>query len=126
MAVLEVQEAGVEACAACGRTMPSMKRCTQCRAVLYCGRACQLRHWGEHKEACKQLPQEMRERAHMLAERVQPKARWALEPTPHWQLGADSGLGEATTVDDRVGPGAVLRGEVSFCVPAVRSTARVC
>lgn len=126
MAVLGECEADVRvACAACGRTLPSMKRCTQCRAVLYCSRDCQVKHWGEHKESCKRLPQEMRERAHKLAERVKLQApRWGVEPTPHWKLGADSGLGEATTVDDRVGPGAVMRGEcgkvsvVRFVCPA--------
>jgi hypothetical protein len=94
-----------------------MKRCTQCRAVLYCSRDCQVKHWGKHKEACKRLPQEMRERAHKLADKVKlQEPRWGVEPTPHWKLGADCGLGEATTVDDRVGPGAVTRGEAETVV----------
>ena len=34
------------------------KRCAQCKQALYCGRACQARHWreGGHKEACKEPP----------------------------------------------------------------------
>ena len=34
------------------------KRCAQCKQALYCGRACQTRHWreGGHKNACQEPP----------------------------------------------------------------------
>ena len=41
---------GVRAC-----NVGKLKRCTQCKAVYYCSRDCQTKHWGEHKLACKQL-----------------------------------------------------------------------
>lgn len=112
MAVIEEpqQQAAVPntlACAECCRTLPSMKRCTQCRAVLYCSRECQVKHWPSHKEACKRLPQEMRERAHKLAEQVTlQEPRFNFEPTPSWKLGAPSDLDVARMEHG----GAELRG----------------
>ena len=98
MAVFEEKEQGNNelSCAACSRTLPSMKRCTQCRAVLYCSRECQVKNWALHKEECKRLPQSLRERAHKLCEKVSLQAprkfAWGNEPTPSWQLGAPSDL----------------------------------
>jgi len=82
------------ACALCARTLPSMKRCTRCRAVLYCGRECQVKHWAAHKSACNQLPEDMRERAHKLAGHVKLQAPpvTGMVPTPSWKLGAPSDL----------------------------------
>eukprot|EP00961_Rhodomonas_salina_P006683 90765-Rhodomonas_salina.1 len=40
------------ACAACGVKNSIMKRCTRCRIVYYCGRDCQVAHWGQHKVQC--------------------------------------------------------------------------
>ena len=78
------------------RTLPSMKRCTQCRSVLYCSRECQTKHWPAHKGECKQLPQDMRERAHKLADKVKlAPRRWGVEGTPSWMLGAPSDLNVA-------------------------------
>ena len=40
-------------CANCGewdRTGKSFSRCSGCMLVYYCGRECQLAHWGEHKK----------------------------------------------------------------------------
>ena len=47
------------ACAACGAAGAS-KRCARCKAVVYCGPACQRRHWtdGGHKAACVAAPDE--------------------------------------------------------------------
>ena len=95
MAVLEdtSEECASVACAVCTRTLPSMKRCTQCRAVLYCSRDCQITHWASHKEECKRLPQHLRERAHKLAAKVAlQNVGWGVEPTPSWKLGAPSDL----------------------------------
>lgn len=78
------------------RTLPSMKRCTQCRSVLYCSRECQTKHWPAHKGECKRLPQDMRERAHKLADKVKlAPQRWGVEGTPSWMLGAPSDLNVA-------------------------------
>jgi hypothetical protein len=35
----------------CGGT--GLKKCTGCKNVRYCGAACQLAHWKEHKADCK-------------------------------------------------------------------------
>jgi hypothetical protein len=47
---------GVE-CAACQAkgTLGSLSRCEKCRAVFYCNRACQRKHWteGGHKKVCR-------------------------------------------------------------------------
>ena len=38
-------------CARCGE--PSKLRCTRCKEVNYCGKACQREHWKEHKSDCR-------------------------------------------------------------------------
>jgi hypothetical protein len=123
--LVQKQQAAVSntlACAECCKTLPSMKRCTQCRAVLYCSRECQVKHWSSHKEACKRLPQEMRERAHKLAEQVTlQEPRFNFEPTPSWKLGAPSDLDVARMEHG----GAELRGPepapMCFAVPCSRN-----
>ncbi|XP_069129985.1 uncharacterized protein [Argopecten irradians] len=40
------------ACKVCSRQERVMKRCTRCRNVIYCSRACQLRDWVTHKYDC--------------------------------------------------------------------------
>ena len=39
-------------CVACG-SRESLMRCSGCRRVTYCGTACQLAHWRQHKKACR-------------------------------------------------------------------------
>jgi hypothetical protein len=43
-------------CSTCGeppQVSLALKRCTRCRAVAYCGRSCQAKHWSEgHREDC--------------------------------------------------------------------------
>ena len=44
---------GAARCAACGRAAEAPVRCGRCRAVSYCNRLCQVRHWlGEHRPEC--------------------------------------------------------------------------
>lgn len=45
-------------CAACGSRGPDLSRCSRCRAVHYCNRACQLSHFPQHKAECKRLAAE--------------------------------------------------------------------
>jgi hypothetical protein len=46
-------------CAACGAASAAdgkaLKMCSVCRGVSYCSGACQKRHWGEHKGACRRV-----------------------------------------------------------------------
>ena len=46
-------------CAACGKS-PARSRCGRCRAVRYCGPACQRAHWKEHKAQCKKTTKKKR------------------------------------------------------------------
>jgi hypothetical protein len=41
-------------CDVCGE--PATDTCAGCLATHYCGRACQRKHWREHKAPCKALP----------------------------------------------------------------------
>lgn len=39
----------------CNKVEPGLgefKRCIQCKMVVYCGRACQKKHWAGHKKVC--------------------------------------------------------------------------
>jgi len=44
-------KAPTKKCGRCGANGNS--RCTKCRVVTYCSKACQAEHWPEHKKACK-------------------------------------------------------------------------
>lgn len=49
-------------CAACGTKSDSCKACGRCRSVAYCDRDCQRAHWKQHKDACKPIPDEDRDK----------------------------------------------------------------
>jgi hypothetical protein len=44
-------------CSSCGATpepgVTKLKSCVQCHQVCYCSKACQQRHWSQHKAACR-------------------------------------------------------------------------
>jgi len=39
-------------CSSCGEASESLKHCTRCRKVSYCGRSCQEADWPRHKSMC--------------------------------------------------------------------------
>ena len=40
-------------CAKCKRVSAQLMRCGRCNEVMYCGRACQVAHYKEHKAICR-------------------------------------------------------------------------
>jgi ankyrin repeat protein len=42
-------------CAFCRIVTPTLKSCTKCRMVKYCGEQCQKLHWADHRILCKQI-----------------------------------------------------------------------
>ncbi|XP_034943955.1 zinc finger MYND domain-containing protein 10 [Chelonus insularis] len=44
-------------CALCKEV--ASKRCSKCKSVWYCGRACQVKDWNTHKKICEQLVKKM-------------------------------------------------------------------
>ncbi|KAJ6581191.1 hypothetical protein B0H19DRAFT_930096 [Mycena capillaripes] len=42
-----------ETCVACNKSESTLLKCSRCREVGYCGKACQKAHWKEHKKVCK-------------------------------------------------------------------------
>ena len=47
---------GLQSCAHCGAAeqhVSHFKRCSACKAVVFCGKECQLANWPAHKAACK-------------------------------------------------------------------------
>ena len=40
------------ACSYCSQHSDSLKKCSRCRLVQYCGRECQKKHWNTHKSHC--------------------------------------------------------------------------
>ena len=39
-------------CSSCGKASESLKHCTRCRKVSYCGKSCQQADWPRHKSMC--------------------------------------------------------------------------
>ncbi|KAL7526279.1 hypothetical protein ACHAWF_001707 [Thalassiosira exigua] len=39
-------------CGNCGVVSASNKRCSRCKAIVYCSRGCQRAHWRAHKQNC--------------------------------------------------------------------------
>lgn len=42
-------------CANCGKDSATLMLCGRCKGVMYCGRACQVAHYKEHKGTCRAL-----------------------------------------------------------------------
>lgn len=56
-------EEEVEVCASCGKAEVdniTLKKCSACKSVRYCGVACQKNHRPQHKRACKKRAEELR------------------------------------------------------------------
>lgn len=75
-------------CAACGKSAPardSLPRCTKCKTVRYCGRACQEAHWasGGHKALCPHMAMLTRfARFDLDSWTCHQDWSWALAPEP--------------------------------------------
>lgn len=55
----EIDTECAKTCAACGKIDERLKRCTACKSVHYCDRACQASHRRAHKKACKKKEAEL-------------------------------------------------------------------
>ena len=54
---LNITALEMQGCAGCQHEGVQLRKCSACKAVAYCSRQCQVRHWkqGGHKQACAQL-----------------------------------------------------------------------
>jgi len=43
-------------CGGCGKVQDGMKKCSRCKAVWFCSKECQARHWPIHKLSCALAP----------------------------------------------------------------------
>ena len=50
----ELEDNDVGECPVCNKVAET--KCTACKAVFYCSRDCQKKHWKAHKFDCKSLP----------------------------------------------------------------------
>ena len=46
------RDGGKHICLCCLKEVSTTLRCSRCRIALYCGTACQLKHWPAHKNIC--------------------------------------------------------------------------
>ena len=53
-------------CSACDKESDALKKCRNCKCVLYCDKDCQNKHWKEHKKECKRIKKELDERGGKL------------------------------------------------------------
>ena len=56
MGQVEELEDDQDLCSYCQKVFEVLTKCTACRKVCYCEKACQKKHWKEHKFECKSLP----------------------------------------------------------------------
>ena len=54
---------GENKCRSCGSKEGTLLRCTQCKAVMYCGRECQTTDWKKHRKECKKWKEESEKQA---------------------------------------------------------------
>ena len=76
-----------QVCASCGTAGDSLKLCTGCRNVYYCGRDCQLAHRKAHKKQCKEMEQER------LVERLAESLPFGVQPEPEARLRGPAKVG---------------------------------
>jgi MYND finger len=63
IAVLHDEVSGArKKCIACDKSFDSLKACSRCHCVQYCGRECQLDHFPFHKRECKVVWKELYQR----------------------------------------------------------------
>jgi hypothetical protein len=55
----ETDEQTITECASCGEASDTLKKCTSCRLVKYCGIESQRSHWRSHKSICKKRAAEI-------------------------------------------------------------------
>lgn len=39
-------------CAVCGAINVKLRHCARCKSIYYCGKECQVKHWGVHRAVC--------------------------------------------------------------------------
>ncbi|KAF8068588.1 hypothetical protein FPV67DRAFT_1081966 [Lyophyllum atratum] len=90
------------ACDACLSPNDTLKTCSSCKLVRYCGRDCQRAHWPAHKKFCK-VNVDLRKDAKELGEVVQAKqasfARWCEDNHQQFAHAALHALGIHSPLD---------------------------
>jgi len=85
----EAATAFLKLCAICGNN--ALHRCKNCSGVGYCGRACQRKHWPEHKKECATL------KARTLAVTPKTNTNGAAAPTAPARTQSNAVIPIATT-----------------------------
>ena len=102
-------------CASCGVKNQVMKRCTRCRAVVYCSKECQAKHWQLHKFLCGPNPQES----------IQEQVRKAHKIIPCANL-ADTGILVSFPAVPSCDCGALMGRMCALSLPTTRPTQCPC
>lgn len=99
-------------CAVCGR--PTLKCCSACKQVFYCGAEHQEQHWDLHSSEC------VFEEAVQLEEEEQLEDSVAFEPDPNASLLADESVYQTRFTVRKAALVHLLQGEVSNALEALK------
>ena len=124
--VEELEDTDAGECPVC--TKVAENKCTACKAVFYCNRDCQKKHWKTHKFDCKSLPykvnfKKLLKTAHEINEVI-----WLLMYYIDIvvQVGQSKELGKYVTAARDLKAGEVLFTEAPLVVGPVQMTQPVC
>ena len=122
--VEELEDTDAGECPVC--TKVAENKCTACKAVFYCNRDCQKKHWKTHKFDCKSLPYKVNFKlsAQNCSNEVIQLLMYYIDIV--FQVGQSKELGKYVTAARDLKAGEVLFTEAPLVVGPVQMTQPVC
>ena len=123
--VEELEDTDAGECPVC--TKVAENKCTACKAVFYCNRDCQKKHWKTHKFDCKSLPYKVNFKLtaqNSSRNEVIQLLMYYIDIV--FQVGQSKELGKYVTAARDLKAGEVLFTEAPLVVGPVQMTQPVC